>query len=374
MLIGVDASRALRRKRTGTETYSLQLIRHLLVSGTGHRFRLYCDRMPRAGLFHGPSQTGDLAASEVRAMPFPRLWTHLRLSWEMAANPPEVLFVPAHVLPLLHPRRSVCTIHDLGYWKHPEAHTRGQRAYLDWSTRWNARQSAHLVVDSKATKADLSARYGVPPDKMTVVYPGRNETLSRVADETLHRSLRSRLGIGERYIAYVGTLQPRKNLVRLVEAFARMRDPELQLVLAGRRGWMADPIYRRVEELGLMDAVVFPGYVRDEDLPVLLSGAVVFAFPSLYEGFGFPVLEAQACGTAVVASNTSSVPEVAGHAAQYVDPHDIASIAEGLHRVVHDESQRHELEDRGLANVQRFSWRRAASEVLAVLEQVGGHP
>ena len=372
MLIGVDASRALRARRTGTENYSLQLIRHLLLAGVEHRFRLYSDQVPAQEVFGAHRDDGDGTRSEVRAMPFPRLWTHLRLSWELTLNPPDVLFIPAHVLPLVHPQRSVCTIHDLGYWKHPEAHTRGQRAYLDWSTRWNARQSAHLVVDSEATKVDLVARYGVPTEKMSVVYPGRDETLVPVSDEALRSSLRSRLGLGQRYLLYVGTLQPRKNLVRLVEAFSQMRDGGLQLVLAGQRGWMADPIFRRVEELALTDAVVFPGYVQEADLPVLLSSAIGFAFPSLHEGFGFPVLEAQACGTPVVASNTSSVPEVAGDGAQYVDPYDTASIAAGLERVVHDEALRMDLRERGLANVQRFSWRRAASETLTILERVGG--
>jgi len=374
MLIGVDASRALRARRTGTENYSLQLIRHLLLIGIEHRFRLYSDQVPPGEVFGGHADARDGAASEVKVMPFPRLWTHVRLSWELALNPPEVLFVPAHVLPMLHPRPSVCTIHDLGYWRHPEAHPRGQRVYLDWSTRWSARQSAHLLVDSEATKADVGTRYGIPSEKMSVVYPGRDETLGPVRDESVLSSLRSRLGLGRRYILYVGTLQPRKNLVRLVEAFSHMRDDGLQLVLAGQRGWLADPIYRRVEELGLTDAVVFPGYVQDEDLPSLLSGAIGFAFPSLHEGFGFPVLEAQACGTPVVVSDTSSLPEVAGDAAQYVDPYDVASIAAGLDSVVRHEVLRMELRELGLANVQRFSWRRCASETLAILEQVAGAP
>ncbi|MBC8449011.1 MAG: glycosyltransferase family 4 protein [Chloroflexi bacterium] len=363
MLVGIDASRALRARRTGTENYSLQLIGHLLALGSEHRFRLYCDRMPPAGLF------GCGVTPELRVIPFPRLWTHARLSWEMLQRPPDVLFIPAHVLPLIHRRRSVVTVHDLGYLHYPEAHTRWQRAYLQWSTRWNARRSAHLLVDSQATKADLTARYRLPPGKMTVVYPGRDETLRPVTDPAALEEVRARYGLGERYILHVGTLQPRKNLLRLVEAFVQVHRDGLQLVLAGKRGWLAEPLFRRVEELGLSEAVRFPGYVEDADLPALLSGAACFAFPSLYEGFGFPVLEAQACGTPVVASNVSSIPEVAGDGALLVDPHDTAALAEALAGVLSDEALRADLIRRGLANVPRFSWHRCAEQTLAVLEE-----
>jgi glycosyltransferase involved in cell wall biosynthesis len=174
------------------------------------------------------------------------------------------------------------------------------------------------------------------------------------------------------YIVYVGTLQPRKNLVRLVDAFGLVRQqrPNLRLVLAGQRGWLADPIFRRVEALGLQDAVHFPGFVADADLPALLSGALCFAFPSLHEGFGFPVLEAQACGAPVLAANTSSLPEVAGEGALLVDPLDTAAIAAGLLRLADDATLRSQLRVAGFANLRRFSWQRCAQETLAVLEAV----
>jgi glycosyltransferase involved in cell wall biosynthesis len=229
------------------------------------------------------------------------------------------------------------------------------------------------VVDSLATKEDLTAFYGVRPERMTVVYPGRDESLHPIRDEGTLASVRARYGLGERYILFMGTLQPRKNLVRLVEAFSELGDPGMQLVLAGKRGWLAEPIFQRVEELGVARAVCFPGYVEDGDLPALLSGAACFAFPSLYEGFGFPVLEAQACGTPVVASSASSVPEVAGEAALYVDPLDSGALARALARILQDGPLRTALIEKGFANVQRFSWRRCAEQVLAVLERVGGN-
>jgi len=372
MLIGIDASRALRARRTGTENYSLQLIRHLLALASGHRFRLYCDQPLPDAL----QDLGTVGQTEIRVIPFPRLWTHLRLSAEVMANPPDVLFVPSHVLPLLHPRRSVVTVHDLGYTAFPEAHRRFNRWYLQASTRFSARTAGHVLADSQATKDDLVRHCGADPARVTVVYLGRDVALAPVTDFARLSQVQERLGIARSgylrpYVLYVGTLQPRKNLVRLIDAFARVRatEPDLCLVLAGQRGWLSDPIFQRVAELGLQQHVLFPGFVPDDELPALLSGALVFAFPSLYEGFGFPVLEAQACGSPVLTSTTSSLPEVAGEAALLVDPMSIEAIAAGLLRLVTDPILREHLRSAGFANVQRFSWERCARETLLVLER-----
>ncbi len=364
MLIGIDASRAVTARRTGTETYSLYLIRELLALGAEHSFRLYFRRPPPPDLFKG---------ADLCVIPFPRLWTHLRLSWEMLRRPPDLLFVPAHVLPLVHPRRSVVTIHDLGFLSHPEAHTRGQNLYLRWSTRHNARAAAHILADSEATRRDLVRHYRTPPEKITVVYPGRDESLAPVTDPAALAAVRRRYGLTGPYLLYVGTLHPRKNLLRLLRAFHRLRPAarNLQLVLAGKKGWLYDEIFAQVRDLGLGDRVLFPGYVPAEDLPALLGGATAFVYPSLYEGFGFPVLEAMACGTPVVCSNVSSLPEVAGDAALLVDPLDVEALASALARVVDDEGLRRELRARGFEQVRRFSWRRCAEQVLAVLEEVG---
>lgn len=380
MLIGIDASRATAARRTGTETYSLHLIRALLRTGSAHRFRLYTNAAPPADLFAGAGARGGRGAGEssheVRAIPFPRLWTHLRLSAELALRPPDVLFVPAHVIPILHPRRSVVTVHDLGYLRYPEAHRAVDRRYLDASTRWSAHQAAAILADSAATKADLVQAYGIDPAKAHVIYLGRDETLRRVTDPARVAAVWRKHGIGPRYLLYVGTLQPRKNLGRVIAAFAAIADrPELagvQLVLAGKKGWLYDDLFAQGARLGLGDRVLFPGYIPDEDLPALLSSATAFVFPSLYEGFGIPVLEAGACGVPVITSNTSSLPEVAGDAALLVDPHDVDAIAAAMLRLVTDDALRAELARRGLENVKRFSWEKCARETLAVLEEVGG--
>jgi len=359
MLIGIDASRAVAACPTGTEVYSRRLIQALLTLESPHRFRLYLRSTSPANTFPG---------AELRVIPFPRLWTHLRLSWEMAHRPPDVLFVPAHVLPLIHPRVSLATVHDLGYLYFPEAHPWRQRLYLDLSTRWNARIAAHLLADSEATKADIVAHYGTPPDKITVAYPGRDETLAPVRDPASIEAVKTRYGIVGDYFLYLGTLQPRKNLARLIAAFAAL-PPETVLVLAGKRGWLYEDLFAQVGRLSLEGHVLFPGYVPDEDKAALLSGAVAFVFPSLYEGFGLPVLEAQACGCPVITSTTSSPPEVAGDAALLVNPSDTEAITAAMQRIATDSGLRKTLIERGFVNVRRFSWAACARSVLSIIEQ-----
>ena len=382
MLIGIDASRATAARRTGTENYSLHLIRGLLKLATDHRFRLYFNQAPPDGLF--PSGV------EQRTLPFPRLWTHLRLSWEMARNAPQLLFVPSHVLPLIHPQRSVVTVHDLGYFYHPEAHTLSQNLYLRWSTGYNARAAARILADSQATSQDLASHYQVPEEKIVVVYPGRDENLAPEEDPAILADMQATYGLTGPYLLYVGTLHPRKNLVRLVQAFSSLLKalrrntgdaswndtktspslPNLQLVLAGKRGWLYDDIVSQVQQEGLSERVLLPGYVPDAHLPALLSGAMAFVFPSLYEGFGFPVLEAMACGTPVICSNVSSLPEVAGDAALLIDPLDTESLAQALYQVVTQPELCGRLVEQGFNQAKKFSWQRCAQDTLRVLEDV----
>jgi len=363
MIIGIDASRAAYAQRTGTENYSLFLIRALLDLHTEHRFRLYFNLPPQDGLF--PAERAEL-----RVMPFPRLWTHLRLSLEMARRAPHVLFVPAHVLPLLHPQRSVVTVHDLGYLYHPEAHTRWDRWYLQWSTSYNVHHARRVIADSQATKRDLIKYCSAAPDEIHVIYPGHDRSLAPVRDLSRLAAVRERYGLPSTYAIHVGTLQPRKNLSTLLDAFATVaqKHRNLNLALVGKKGWLYEPLYAQAQRLGLEQRVHFTGYVPRDDLPALLSAARLFLLPSLYEGFGLPVLEAMACELPVICSNVSSLPEVAGDAAILVDPREPSAWAEAIERVLDDEPLRATLVDRGLCQVTRFSWERCAQQTLTVLE------
>lgn len=359
MLIGIDASRAIAAHPTGTEVYSRRLIQALLELESPHQFRLY---------FREPPPARTFAGADLRTIPFPRLWTHIRLSWEMARRPPNALFIPAHVLPPIHPRTSLVTVHDLGYLHFPEAHPRFQRLYLDLTTRWNARAAAHVLADSEATKVDLIARYATPPAKISVAHPGYDQTLIPVRDPAKIEAVKSRYTITGDYFLYLGTLQPRKNLARVIDAFATI-ETKASLVLAGKRGWLYDDLFSQVRRLGLEKRVLFPGYVAEEDKAALLSGALAFVFPSLYEGFGLPVLEAQACGRPVITSTTSSLPEVAGNGALLVDPRDSSAIADAMQRIAAGPALCESLIERGFVNTRRFSWATCAQAVMDAIER-----
>ncbi len=397
MIIGIDASRALRARRTGTERYSLEIIRHLLAlpEAAGHRFRLYVPEAPAVtpdGIFGG-TDTGENRNAdsadfisvhqrssvaifgaaqafwndpkvEVRVLPGRRLWTHTALAWEVARHRPDVLFVPSHVIPFLPPgllSPSVVTLHDVGYRHFPAAHTASQRLYLELSTRWSSWVARRVIAPSQATADDLMRFYGTPEEKLRVIYEAAGAfPQTEFLQETQF----------VKYALYVGTLQPRKNLARLIDAYARLIEREKidwDLVIAGGLGWLGEPFPAQVAALGLGERIHFPGYVDDADLPALFQNALFFAFPSLYEGFGLPVLEAQQMGVAVMTSNNSSLPEVAGDAALLVDPNDTEAIADAMLRLSRDESLRQELIAKGYENVKRFSWEKAARETLAVL-------
>ncbi len=365
-VIGIDASRAARGRRTGTETYSLKLIGALAeLASPQYRLRLYTPQPPQ------PADWPDRPGVETRLIPWPRLWTHLRLAAELALHPPDVLFVPAHVLPLYCPVPAAVTVHDLGYLYYPDAHTRFARWYLHWSTRRHCRTARHIFADSQATRQDLVRHYQADPARISVVYLGRDESLAPVTDPAELARVRARYNFPDTYLLYLGTLQPRKNLIRLVEAFHLAGRREalqgVHLVIAGKKGWLYEDIFRRVNELGLVDRVHFPGYIADQDKPALLSAALGFVFPSLYEGFGLPVLEAMACGTPVLTAAGSSLPEVAGEAALLVDPHRPEDIAAGIVRLVSDAGLRRRLVERGFVQVQKFSWGQTAQKVWEIL-------
>ncbi|MCK6628756.1 MAG: glycosyltransferase family 4 protein [Anaerolineae bacterium] len=366
---GIDASRAARAHRTGTETYSLELIKALAhLASSERRFRLYTPHPPHH------NDWPDSPFMETRVIPWPRLWTHLRLAAELQRHPPDALFVPAHVLPLHCPIPAVVTVHDLGYRHYPEAHRPFDRWYLDWTTRRHTRIAHHLIADSQATKDDLIRFYSADPARISVVYLGRDESLTPVNDPQIVAAVKARYNIEGIYFLYLGTLQPRKNLVRLVEAFqqalAALSDESLKLVIAGQQGWLYAEIFERVQQLGLENCVIFPGFIAAADKPALLSGALAYVFPSLYEGFGLPVLEAMACGTPVLTSNISSLPEVAGEAAVLVDPHQTAQIAAGLVQLAQDAGLRRHLVNEGFRQIQQFSWATAAAQILEILEKV----
>jgi len=296
----------------------------------------------------------------------------VRVVWEQCVQPfvlrrlgADLAHGPVFVAPLAAPCPVVVTVHDLSFVRFPRLFRPANRLYLGALTRLSARRARRVIAVSAHAADETAHLLGVPRARIDVVYHGVDPQFRPLPAETVQR-FRAAAGLPERFVLFLGTLEPRKNLVRLVEAFARLRDPALKLVIAGGRGWYDEEVHARVEALELNDRVVFPGYVPAEDLPLWYNAAAVFAFPSLYEGFGMPVLEAEACGTPVLTSNCSALPEAAGDGALLVDPLQVEAIAAGLERLFHDETLRGELRQRGLAHAARFTWQQTAAETVAV--------
>ncbi len=293
------------------------------------------------------------------------LWEQLVQPWTLRRIGAHLVHGPAFVGPLLAPCPVVITIHDLSFIRFPTLFRPANRLYLTVLTRLSARRARRLIAVSAHTAAETTRLLGVPSERIDVVYHGVDPAFHPLpADEVA--VFRQRRGLPERFVLCVGTLEPRKNQTRLVEAFARIHDGQVKLVLVGGKGWLYDELFTRVEALGLSKEIIFPGYVMNDELPLWYNAATILAYPSLYEGFGMPVLEAQACGTPVLTSNVSSLPEAAGDAASMVDPYDVGALAAELDRLLTDKPLRHELRKRGLAHASQFTWPLMAQETADV--------
>lgn len=271
--------------------------------------------------------------------------------------------------PTLPQTRTLLTVHDLSFVRVPETASPPLKAYLDAVVPRSVRRADHVLADSQATCDDLAALYDVPRSKITVLLSGVDTRFAPVSDSAELNRVRERYALPHSpFILSVGTVQPRKNYVRLIEALAILRAeyPSLSLVIAGGRGWLEDPIYEALDRFNLRGAVTFTGFADDVDLPAIYTLAHVVALPSLYEGFGLPVLEAMACGTPVVTSNVSSLPEVAGDAALLIDPLDVHTLTAALRQLLTDENLRADLRARGLARATAFTWERSARQLLEV--------
>ena len=269
---------------------------------------------------------------------------------------------------------TVLTIHDLIPQLLPEHHKPLNRWYLNWTMPLYCRRADHIIAVSEATRRDLLATYRLSPEKVTVIHEAASPRF-RPQTESAHERIRGMYGLPEEYLLYVGTIEPRKNLERLLEAWTPLRQSGEcpPLVIVGKRGWLSDSFYAALEASPVREDIVLTGYVQDADLPVIYSAATAFVWPSLYEGFGLPPLEAMACGTSVVCADASSMPEVVGDAALLFDPQDAASLQAQMRRIVSDGDLRQSLVERGLRQACHFSWSDTARKTLEVYETVQSH-
>lgn len=362
MKIGIDASRALRKIKTGTEYYSEQIIINLAKIDRKNDYILYSQVKPTGPLSKLP------ANFQWRIMPFPRGWTLFRLSVEMKKNPPDVLFIPAHTLPLIAPKKSVVMIHDLNFYKNPELYPMRQKLYHNFVIKRDVKKAAHFLVPSKYSKNDLIKLMGVSHQKINVIYHGYDESLFRPIDAQSHRSSKLKF-----YLFYLGRLEAKKNLIRLIRAMALLKNHHLKtvkLVLAGKPSHGYDEIKKEIEKYQLNNQVVELGYLDEKEVPFWYANARALVFPSFLEGFGMPIIEAQATACPVICSNTKPLPEIGGDGAQYFDPLSEIDMAKKIAAVLKDKSLRQRLIKKGLQNARRFSWRDSARKTLAILESV----
>lgn len=372
--IGIDASRAFLRRRTGIEEYSYQTIKHLRKQIPTEAVKLYVrKRLSFQGgrvCFILPEIDFELPeAWQVKGLWAPRFWTQVRLSLEMFFSPPDVLFVPAHTVPLVHPKRTIVTIHGLEYELSPESYGFWERCYMRLSIRYSVWVAEKVIAVSENTKRDLMRFYAVPEKNISVVYEGISS--ENLASGIRHQTLDQKSSIpGSQFFLFIGRIETRKNVIRMIEAFEMFKEntglPH-ELLLVGKPGHGYGGIEERISESEWRDVIREIGYVSEEEKWQLLRGAEVLLFPSLYEGFGLPVLEAQRAGVAVIAANTSSLPEIAGKGAILVDPFSPVALAEAMERIIRNPEIRTDIIRTAFQNSQRFSWERCAEGIADVI-------
>lgn len=354
----------------GVSNYSRRLLEALGRNPQGHRLTAFVND----SRFSAPQV-------DLRVSPWPLHRPLVRIAWEQSALPLALRRMDAalvhglvNVLPLASNVPGVVTVHDLSFVRMPEKLPPAKRFYLTRLCSASVARASRVIAVSRQTADDLMAAFGTPSGKIEVVYNGVAEEFQPGTSAT-EAGFRISNGLSRPFLLYLGTLEPRKNLVRLIDGYARWRqvDPagrEVDLVLAGAKGWYYDEIYRRVRSLGLTGAIHFPGFIPTGDLPGWYQAAAAFVYPSLFEGFGLPVLEAMACGAPVICSDAPSLLEVAGDAAFTFPAEETGGLVDALTALFADDTLRADLARRGLERSRRFSWERTAQETLAVYAQV----
>lgn len=355
MTIGLDASRATRGKKRGVEYYGEEIIKNLAKIDKKNRYILYSGKKPEGELKNLPKNFSW------KIIPIPYLWTQFGLSLEMLKNPPDLLFIPSHTLPLIHPKKTVVTIHDLGVKYYPKTYSPFDQIYQNFCLSFSIRHASKIIVPSLQTKKDILKFFKVNPEKIFVIYHGFKEDLYKPW------GIKSK----EPYIFYLGVLEERKNISGLIKAFAILRkNPQIKhkLYLAGKRGFG----YQNVQQTILRQSenvrrdIIELGYLSEERAAYYMKKADLFVFPSFFEGFGLPILEAMACQVPVACSEIPVLREIAKDSALFFDPKDPKEIAKVLEKIIKDEDLKKKLIKKGQENIKRFSWEKAAKETLKV--------
>jgi len=367
--IAIDAH-SVGAQLAGNESYAVNLIEALAEIDQANRYTLYVTKPAAIDRFANrwPNFTVRQTLPHTPLVRIP-----LTLSAELRRRPVDVLHVQ-FTSPPFAPCPVVTTIHDLSFEHLPETFKRRSRAQLRLTVRRTARKAAVILTLSEFSRRDIIETYAVDPERVIVTPAAAPTHFKPVVDEARLKEMRERYGIGANYLLSLGSIQPRKNLKRLIDAFlslrtARPKESLPQLVIAGKRGWLDDDVFRAAQQNDLGAAVKFIGYVPEADLPALFAGAICFVYPSYFEGFGLPVLEAMQCGAPVIAGNQTSLPEVAGDAALLFDPFDTSALGEAIGQVIDHADYRAELRAKGLKRASEFSWNATAHLTLKAYER-----
>lgn len=365
-IIGFDATPLEVERQTGVSRYSAQLLAALVARRDERRYALFASRRLRGAILRGT--LGHVGPT----LPNRWLWMQLVLPATLARLRPELCHFTNSTAPLLAPCPFVLTLHDMSLFLHPNTQPLKSRVLIRSLIPAVGRRAAAVITVSESARRDILAVLGLRPDRVHVVYEAASPAFRVIDDRSELDRVARRYGLKHPFILTVGTLEPRKNLPRLFEAFARVcrARRDVELVVAGPWGWRTQGLRAQVDRLRLTDSVRFLDYIPDGELPTLYTLARASAFPSLYEGFGLPIVESMACGTPVVTSNRSAMPEVADGAAILVDPTSVASIADGLLTILSDETRHAALREAGLRRAAQFSWRTVAQRTVEVYEMV----
>lgn len=368
MRIAIDAH-SVGTQLAGNESYATNLIEALAQIDKTNEYTLYVTKTEAVERFHRRWPNFDVRQTVPHT---PLIRIPLILSAELRKRPVDVLHVQ-FTAPPASPCPVVVSIHDLSFEHLPQTFTRRSRTQLRLTVRYSARVAARLIVPTDYGKNDLATTYKIPPEKIDVIPLAAGRTFSPASEKDVQR-VRQTYVIQDEYILSVGSIQPRKNLPRLIAAFARLRSTWSngklpKLVLVGKQAWLYDETIRAIESAGIEDSVILTGYVPAADLPALYTGATCFVYPSYFEGFGLPPLEAMRCGTPVITGNTTSLPEVVGDAALTVDPFSVEALESGIKKLLINPDLRATLRVKGLAQAEGFNWQDTARETLAVYQR-----
>ncbi len=371
MIIGIDGNEANVEKRVGIGEYNFELLRQFKEFPLSNiKFQIYLKNPPLASM---PVESENW---KYRIVGPKKLWTQIGLPFDLFTHSPrpDVFFTPTHYAPRFCPVPSVISVMDLSYLYFPELFKAADLYQLKNWTAYSVRNARKIFTISDASKNDIIKWYKVPSERVVVAYPGIKGIPSSGIKKYTMSGLDKKFGVSSPYILFVSTLQPRKNIVRLIEAFSQLKSKKsLELVIVGKKGWLYEEILHAPAVYGVSGRVKFLDFVLDEDLPSLYSHAQFFILPSLYEGFGLPILEAMKYGCPVITSNVSSLPEVGGDAALYVNPLDVADISEKMQEILDNDSLRKKLIEAGKKQILKFSWEKSAKKTLDVLrDMVGG--